>query len=88
MKTLPDDFEHVGVLMSNFDGEIEEGAEEKLKAGSTWGEYTALNFWAAVWWDGSKFQAMIKQFHAHIDTIEADSLREIMDEASDKYGWD
>jgi len=88
MKTLPDDFENIEVLMSNFDGEVEEGAEEELKAGSTWGEYTAWNFCTAVWWDGSKFQAIIKQFHAHIDTIEADSLKEIMNKASGKYGWD
>lgn len=86
MEKLPNDLEELGTIMSNFDHEIENAAEEKLKAGGVFGEYTAWNFWAAVWWDGNKFKAMIKQYRSHVNTLENDSLQGIMNEACEYYG--
>ena len=84
-ETLPDDLESIGDIMSNFGHEIDSDAEDKLKAGGVYGGYPAWNFYAYVWWD-SRFKAMIKQYRVHVNTIEADSLREIMDIASQYYG--
>ena len=82
---VPEGFEPIGCIMSNFDHTINEDAEEKLKAGKVFGEYTAWNFFAFVWWDG-KFKAMIKQYIAHVNTLESNTLQGIMDEACKYYG--
>ena len=84
-ETIPDGFESVGVIMSNFNEEIEDNAEGQLKAGGVYGEYPGWSFYAFVWWD-SKFKAMIKQYKVHVNTISADSLQEIMDIARQYYG--
>jgi len=84
-ESLPEGLESIGTIMSNFDHVIEDGAEEKLKASAVYGEYTAWNFWAAVWWDG-EFKAMIKQYRNHTNTLVSDTLQDIMDEASEYYG--
>ena len=81
-------FKPIGSIMSNFDHDIEKGAERKLKSGKFWGEYLAWNFNGTVFFNSKekKFQCEIMQFHSHIDTLKADSLKEIMDIASVKYG--
>lgn len=86
MDKLPENLKYIGIIMSNFDHDIVNGAEEKLKPGDVWGEYTAWYFWAAVWWNGKKFKAMIKKYCEHVDTLESDSLQGIMDEACKRYG--
>ena len=87
METLPSSLEYIGDIMSNFDHVIDAGAEEKLKAGGVYGGYAAWNFYAEVWYD-KKFKAMVKQYRVHIDTIECDTLYEIMDTASKLYGYE
>jgi len=85
MEKIPNSLESLGVIMSNFDHEIKNDVEEKLKLGGVFGEYTAWNFWAGVWWDG-KFKAQIQQYESHVSTLENDSLQGIMDEACKYYG--
>ncbi len=84
-ENLPEGLKSIGTIMSNFDRGIEADAQEQLKAGGVYGEYTAWNFWAAVWWDG-EFKAMIKQYCNHVNTLASDTLQGIMDEASEYYG--
>ncbi len=86
METVPNNLENIGDVMSNCDHEIETDAEEKLKSGSFSGKYPAWDFHGTVWFDTDKFKCQIMQCHSHIDTIEADSLSEIMSIASEKYG--
>ncbi len=88
-ETLPKDLESLGTIMSNIDHEIEDNAEEKLRTGKFWGEYTAWNFWAAIWFEEAinKFKAMIKQYRVHVATITGDDLSEIMELASEEYGY-
>jgi len=88
MEAVPKNLENIGTTMSNFDHKIDHGTEDRLKAGGTYCGYAAWDFFAFVWWDDPKFKAMIKQYQVHIDTIEADTLQEIMNIASRRYGFD
>ena len=87
MEQLPSNLIDIGTIMSNFDHVIDDGAEEKLKAGGVYGGYAAWNFYACVWYD-KKFKAMVKQYGVWIDTIEGDTLYEIMGIASKLYGYE
>lgn len=88
MKTLPENLESVGVVMSNYDYIVKPDAEERLKEGDIFGEYTAWNFWAAVWFDDPDFQCAVKQYKKHVSTFTASTLEEVMETASERYGWD
>ncbi|HEA68600.1 MAG TPA: hypothetical protein ENI07_17515 [Desulfobacterales bacterium] len=86
METVPNNMENIGCVMSNFDYEIETDAEDKLKSGQFFGGYSAWDLHGTVWFNTGKFKCRIMQYHSHIDTIEAESLSEIMSIASEKYG--
>ena len=86
METVPNNFEDIGEVMSNFDHKIDSDAEEKLKSGQFFGEYAAWNFYGIVWFATDKFKCQIMQYRIHEDTIEADDLSEIMSIASERYG--
>jgi hypothetical protein len=86
MKKLPEELKCIGDVMSNFDHEIESGAADRLKKGKVYGEYPAVEFFAKVWWDGNVFCAEIMRYCSHVDTLEADTLDEIMSQASSRYG--
>jgi len=88
METVPTDYENIGAVMSNFDHTIEPETEEKLKSGKFYGEYPAWNFHGDVWFDGERFKCMVMRYWAHIETVEASSLEEIMEIASTKWGSD
>lgn len=79
--------EYLGSVMSNFDHKIEEGFEEKLKAGKFYGSYPAQNFHGTVWFNGC-FKCGIMQYRVHVATIEGETLQEIMDDACSKYGFE
>lgn len=74
-------------IMSNFDNKIEENAEELLKASKVYGVYSAWDFNGNVWFEDGKFYCEVWQYRFHIDTIEANSLEEIMEMCSEKYGY-
>lgn len=76
--------------MSNFNRSITPGTEDALRAGKVYCYYYAYNFHAAVWWDAAAghFLAYVRQHREHVDTIEADNLRELMTKCSDRYGHD
>ena len=75
-------------VMSNFDHQIDLGIAKKLKDGKYYSGYPAYNFHGTVWYDNGKWKCKIKRYRIHIDTIIADTLEEIMNEASEKYGDD
>jgi len=86
MEIMPTNLENIGIAMSNANYSIDDGTEDRLKAGGVCCGYAAWDFFAFVWWD-SKFKAMIKQYKVHVATIEADTLQGIMDIASQLYGF-
>jgi hypothetical protein len=83
---LPEGYKDIGDIMSNFDHQIEPGAEEQLKTGQNYGSYPGWNFHGTVWWDGKKFNCKIMQYGSHTNTLEGDTLELIMEQACDKYG--
>ena len=73
-------------IMTNFDHSIEDGAEKLLMENKVYGFYPALDFHGAVWFEDGKFHCEVWHFGIHIDTVDADSLQEIMDTCSRQYG--
>ena len=86
MEKRPNDLICIGDIMSNLDHDIDDDAEEKLKPGDTYGYYSAWNFHGTVWFDSGKFKCQIRQYRAHVNTLEADSLLELMEISSEQYG--
>lgn len=86
-ETVPSHFVDIGDVMSNFDHEIEDGAEKKLKSGEFYGSYPAQNFYGCVWFDGEVFLCQVNCYQSHEETVTAPTLRGIMDAVSDDWGW-
>lgn len=76
----------IGDVMSNLDHSIEPDAEKRLKAGKHAGEYCAWNFHAWVWWTGKNYGAIPEQWGVELPAIFANSLQEIMDQLSERFG--
>jgi hypothetical protein len=75
-------------VMSNFDHEINIEIANKLREGGYYADYSAWNFHGEVWYDDGKWKCEIRRYHRHIKTIVADTLKEIMEQASHEYGYD
>ena len=74
--------------MSNFDHSIDEGLEKALQKGKCYAQYAGWNFCGEVYW-GKKEQIYIcevSRYNIWVDTIQADTLEEIMEKVSEKYG--
>ena len=78
--------ENIGVIMSNYDHEIDERASELNNVNM--GEYSAWDFFAYVIKANGKFYARISRYRTVIDIIEAPTLEDLMNECSSKYGYD
>ena len=76
----------LGIRMSNFDHEIEEGLDEKLREGNTFACYTAWDFLGRVWHDGDQFCCEIWQYMSIKEIIKAPCLEKLMEACSEKYG--
>lgn len=84
-------FEFLGVLgpgISNYDGgSITEGLEERLKAGKVIAQHSAWEFCGYVYWDGERFVELVDRYQETVAAYTADSLRELMAEVNDDWGW-
>ena len=76
----------LGVCMSNFDHEIEDGLDKKLRDGNVWAGYTGWNFFGRVWHDGEKFRCEVWQYRSIMETMDAASLKGVMATVCEKYG--
>ena len=89
---VPPPVEHAWVQLeaniSNFDHLVPEGLEDSLRHDLCYCEYMAMDFYAVVWLEEDKFVAFVMQYRKHVETIKADSLKEIMSRCSDKYGYE
>lgn len=74
-------------VMSNFDHKIEKDIEGKLREGNYYAGYSAWDFHGNVIFKEDKFICEIRRYGCLVDIIEEETLEEIMQEASDKWGW-
>lgn len=89
MKEIPNDYKAVSmVIMSNFDHEIDYTAVTRLQREKVVMDYPGWNFHAQVWFQNEKFYGLVRRYHSHVDTIEADTIEELRNTISDQYGWD
>lgn len=86
MKECPKSGDDLETVMSNFDHEIDEGAEVKLRVMDCYGTYTARNFCGFVWWNGEQFCCEVMQYRQHVSTVYGESLKAIMNECCKRYG--
>lgn len=88
LDVCPYDCESEEGVMSNLDHTINKKIESMLKESEIWAPYHAWNFHGQVWWNREKNQwsCAVRRFRAHIKTINAETLKEIMEELSNEYG--
>lgn len=87
MKTVPDTYYDIGSIMSNYDHEIEDGAEERLKKEKVFGGYAGWNFWGEVWFEAGKFYCVVEVYKRQVATKTGNSLNEIMEKVGDEFGY-
>jgi hypothetical protein len=83
-----DDREYLGEVMSNFDHSIDKKIETQLKNKLSYADYPGWDFHGTVWYENDMFHCKVMQYRCHVDTISAETLDEIMEEVSDKYGYE
>lgn len=88
MKECPKSGTDLGTIMSNFDYEVEEGSELKLKSMDCYGGYAANGFYGIVWYDGEQFCCEVRRHGSHIETVCVDSLKGVMVECCERFGRD
>ncbi len=74
--------------MTNFDGSIDEGMDDKLRKGECISEHCAWNFHGDVWFQDGKFREQVWQYHEPVAEFEADTLEELMQEVNEEFGSD
>lgn len=79
----------IGAEMSNFDGVIDDGFADDLRAqpGRIFGRHSAWDFNGKVWFADGRFHEEVWCYGSPREIISADSLEELMKLANDKYGW-
>jgi len=88
-EVVPEDYLPISeCVMSNCDHQIDRKIEALLKENHYYAGYSAWNFYGYVWYTGDKFKCVIAQYHNHVATLEANTLEEIMEEASSRWGYD
>lgn len=75
-------------LMSNFDREVDRDVARQLRDGQVMAKYAGWNFNADCWFADGLFHAAVYRYHAHCDTMSAETPEELMTLVSDEYGWD
>ena len=73
--------------MSNFDHTIDKGMDEDLRNGMR-SIHAGWNFHGDVWFESGQFHEAVRQYHAHVDTVSANSLTELMQDINERYGFD
>jgi hypothetical protein len=88
LKQMPERSPDLGSIMSNFDHMIEPNAEELLRNGA-YGHYSGREFYGErVWFEDDRFYCEVWRYHAHVDTVEAESLAELIEAVCEKWGYE
>ena len=72
--------------MSNFDYQIDEGMESKLREGGTFRRHAAYNFNGVVWFADGLFYEEVWVYRSPRATFTSDSLRCLMEEVNSEFG--
>ena len=84
---IPKNFKDFGEsVMSNFDGIIDTKIVKAIKGKKLFSQYAGWNFCGRVWWQNKKWHCEIWQYRCYEKTITCNTLEEIMEEVSNKYG--
>ncbi len=87
MKTPPTKIENLGHVYSNFDHELDEEIAARLaNEDGTAAEHSAWEFHGDIWREGERWFNLIMCHHCHVATIEADTLRDVIDQANAEFG--
>jgi hypothetical protein len=86
LTNAPLDREESELGMSNYNHTIDEGFEEALRSLKYIGRHAAWDFNGLVWFDGEKFNEEVWQYHIPVKVVQADSLRDLMDDVNDEFG--
>jgi hypothetical protein len=70
---------------SNFDHEMQPGAEDRLKAGEI-GAHSAYNFYGRLWHKDGLYHEEVWQRRCPLEVIIRPSLAELISDVNDKYG--
>ena len=76
--------------MTNCDHVVDDGLEEELitNEGKVYGIHSGYSFNGRVYYEDKKFHEEVWRFGDVVETLTADSLRELMLDVCDKYGYE
>ena len=85
---LQEDFtEYIGeAIMSNFDRLIIEETAEAIYQKKLFSDYPGWDFNGKVWWQDGKWHCEVWCYGNWNETFSRDTLKELMEDISDKYG--
>lgn len=85
--TEREDWRQLDTVMTNFDHSIDDEVAEQLKAEQkTYSQYSAWDFCGYVYRHGGKWRSEIWRYHSIVALLEAETLGELMEEASERWG--
>ena len=87
---MPNDFvEYDGdEIMSNFDMKINEETALAIKNKKLFSRYAGWNFNGKVFWLNNQWNCEVWVYGSPQQIISADTLKELMTDVSDEYGYD
>jgi hypothetical protein len=86
---IPEGFtEYDETLMSNFDHDIDEKVAEAIKDKPLYAQYAGYGFCGYVWWQDNKWCCEVWCHGNWCETFVEDSLKDIMSEVSQEYGYE
>lgn len=75
--------------MTNFDHTIDDGMAEAIADGKHMGDYAGWDFHAYVYVPNEgTYVADVHVYRAHMDFVEAPTLEELMENVSNRFGWE
>ena len=83
-------YEDIGVIMDNFNQEINNGKAGRLKQKKCFGVYAGWNFCGYVWFDREekKYTCLVCCYGTPRVIVRERTLKQIMRKVSERYGWD
>ena len=89
MQTISFDFTDSGeTIATNSDHSIDQAVVSLIKGQKLYADYTGWNFYGKIWWEHKRWFCEIWTHRCHRETMSAKTIRELMNDISDKYGWD
>ena len=87
MRKILEEAEQLELGMSNCDHSIDDGLAEALRVDNVYAQYSGWDFCGYVWAEGDHFICQVWRHHSPLEEITEDTLQEIMETVSDKYGY-